>query len=474
MILNNENMNITRYVFQHVLTQNRSICKYTYSDLLSLKNQYVGKLQNLRPNDRVILCGPKSIHYVALLCAIWEKRSIAIPVHQISDLIVKQSQPNVIWNHHTWIHHSDKKPMIDSNNIATILYSSGTTGHPKGILLSHENIIQNLEMIQNSFHQQISATDSSFSILPWHHCYGLVCELLFLLCNNANVMIPTDSSHPKHMMNEIKWQNPTLLFTVPKMLETIKKKDIPWIPFSLKKRFLFGNRLRMMSVGGSSCDPHTLEFFLQNYGLDIYQGYGMTECGPMIALNSKEYNRLGSVGKPLEHVKIQFSSEQEIQVQSPSLMIGELDSIQKDQIRIKTIDSWFSTGDKGYMDRDGYLYIHGRLKSEFKLSNGKYINPVYLENKLLQSKWIEQVVLLPSSNQERVVALLYLNSSMIPPNQKTILDEITHILSACESYEIPKDIHYLKKPMTIENGLLSQKYEPKRNILMEKFYQKII
>lgn len=471
-------MSLSKYIYQNLIKykNNRFINKKTFQEIYELSKYYQDKFNFIQPNDRVCISAPKSEDWVAIMIATLSKGGIFIPIPNLEEKFINNSKPNLIisgkdlyMTRNNYI----KKNINNNQDIATILFTSGSSGNPKGVILTHQNILHNLNMINNLYKYEITSKDVSFSLLPWHHCYGLVCELLFLLGKGSNIITPNNQNNPLKMFKEIKWNNPSILFTVPKMLDRVVKYDIPFIPNNIKKRLIWGNKLRMMSVGGSFCHEETIKLIEKTYNVKVYQGYGMTETSPMISLNNNLNNKIGSVGKPLENVEIKIcKNTNEIQVKSPSLMMGYLENINEKTNEIFTFkqnNDWFQTGDKGYLDENNYLFINGRIKNEYKLSNGKYINPQFIEDLILKSKSIDQVVIFPSINNEFNECLIY--SSKIK-DKNLIANEIQSLLkNKIKNYEIPKNIIFVLEPFTIENGLLSLKFEPKRNLIIEN-YQK--
>jgi len=281
-------------------------------------------------------------------------------------------------------------------------------------------------------------------------------------------------------MPEMKWIRPTVLFTVPKMLERLYKSE--WnalIPPSILRQFVWGDRLRMMSVGGSHCPKHIVEFFQDRYSTPIYEGYGMTELSPMVSLNSPTMYRPGSVGKPLKGVETRIDPvSKEIQVRSPSLMRGYLSSIDDHTRQIAThplglVDQWYPTGDKGCLDKEGFLYVTGRLKSEYKLSNGKYVNPEYIESCILESPMIEQVLVMadPETDAAGNICLVFVSESYQDQGSKRIMDEIKArcVKHMVLPYELPIALYRMRERFSLENGLLSLKMEPRRKEIESRF-----
>jgi len=450
---------------------------FNYSHLWNRIQHHSQTLKNfgIQPKDRIVVqTNIKTIDHVAMIIAAWDYNAVVASLSSDPHpSIVPKIKPTItmdsfgsITKHET---SNDKKIILqtehhDENDPCLILFTSGSTADPKGVILTHKNIVSNLQMIQTLYKDNIATKDRSFSILPWHHCYGLVCELLYMIKSGAHIVVPKNFQNP---IEELKWSRPTLLFTVPKMLERIQKS--PWNTKHtgrFLKYYLFGDQLRMMSVGGSNCSSAIIEHFDERFQIPIYQGFGMTETSPMIALNSPYAQKIGSVGKPLSDVKIKIDRDEQILVRSPSLMLGYLEKIDETNT-IKTclpnIEGWFPTGDKGYMDNEGYLFIKGRVKHEYKLSNGKYVNPGYLESLLLSSSNFDQVLVIPSDNMDYNVCLVYTKLSAYDAFQ-----EVQKICQGkIEKYEIPRKVFLLQTPFTVDNGLLSIKFEPKRQEILK-------
>jgi long-chain acyl-CoA synthetase len=361
-----------------------------------------------------------------------------------------------------------------------ILFTSGSTNDPKGVILTHKNIMSNLEMIDKLYNKHITENDTSYSLLPWNHCYGLVCELFYLMKKGGSFFISgQDIKTPQEKLKDLKLKSPTLIYTVPKMLETIYRKRVNLvdycIPTQVKKKLVFGNNIRMISVGGSKCNPELIEYFKNNYDIPVYQGYGMTETSPMISLNSVENNNIKSVGKPLLGIDIKFSNKNEILVKGDNLMLGYLDNINNDIIETckPFEDNYFNTGDTGYLDNENYLYINGRTKSAYKLSNGKFINPSYIESILGISSYIDQIFVYGEgcNNNKCLIYISEETKKKIKSDLNTfILNEIRIIAKdKLEPYEIPKEIKILEEPLSITNGCLSNKLDYKREFIINKF-----
>jgi long-chain acyl-CoA synthetase len=468
---------LSSLLLKSIIKHNSKPCinHFNYSHLWNRIQHHSQTLKTvgIQPKDRIVIqTNIKTIDHVAMMIAAWDFKAVVASLSSNPHpSIYPKIKPTLtmdsfgsIHSHENFVQKNVKTDIHDENDPCLILFTSGSTADPKGVVLSHKNIVSNLQMIQNLYNDNISIKDRSFSILPWHHCYGLVCELLYMIKNGAHIVVPKNSQDP---IPELKWSRPTLLFTVPKMLERIQKS--PWntkYTSRMLKYYLFGDQLRMMSVGGSNCSPAIIEHFDERFQIPIYQGFGMTETSPMISLNSPNAQKIGSVGKPLNDVKIKIDRDEQILVRSPSLMVGYLDEIDNTntiKTSLSNAEGWFPTGDKGYMDNEGYLFIKGRIKHEYKLSNGKYVNPSYLESLLLSSPSFDQVLVIPSDNMDYNVCLVY---TKLSANQA--IKEVDKICQGkIEKYEIPRKVFLLQSPFTVDNGLLSMKLEPKRQEILK-------
>jgi long-chain acyl-CoA synthetase len=207
----------------------------------------------------------------------------------------------------------------------------------------------------------------------------------------------------------------------------------------------------------------------KEYNIKVYQGYGMTETSPMISLNTVKNNKIGSVGKLLRHVDIKFNYQDEILVKTPSLMLGylsEVDEFSNHLELCQTNKEWFATGDKGYMDGEGYLYIDGRISTEYKLSNGKYCNPQFIESLVLNCNNVDQAMVFSNKDNEYNEMLVY---STCHDRKKIILEIEKQWIGKLQKYEIPQKIYLMKEPFCVENDTLTLKLEHKRKKVKEMF-----
>lgn len=399
-------------------------------------------------------------------------------------------------NHETLIYNSfsnlDTESDIDPNGISAILYTSGTSGLPKGVPLTNSNILSNIEAIDNSAKRglidKVTHEDVFVSFLPWNHCYGFTCELGSIISNGASMY---RNNNLEELRKDMVTYNPTIFCAVPRLFQVMHKKvnkfntldtldTYPQFVKNIIKTQLFGKKIRYATVGGSAISTELLEFY-KSMGLKIHQGYGSTECSPMISLNNSIEYDIKSVGKILDCNQVLIInpiSDEESDIHNiqniHNCVVGEIlvngTNVMSNYYGYDKTESfieidgkyWYRTGDIGYV-KDDYLFITGRLKEQYKLSNGKFVNPTEVENTLLTIPEIQQVVVF-GKDCESNSAIIVTNST-----EQIIQLKIDSIASQLKKYEIPKKIILVKEPFTTENGLLTQKKSQKRNEIIKKY-----
>ncbi len=278
----------------------------------------------------------------------------------------------------------------ETGDTATIIFTSGTTGKSKGVMLTQENLASNVLSVDFP----LEPGTVILSVLPIHHAFCLVMDWLkgfslgTTVCINDSLM---------HMVKNMGIFKPEIILMVPLMVETIYKKlsaASPLIPKKLVAAKAFGGNLRIIITGGAHLDPFYIDKFA-DYGIDIFEGYGMSECSPVISSNTPETHKAGSIGKPLPNAEISFE-DGEILVRGSSVMKGYYKMPEETAETLR--DGWLHTGDKGYLDEDGFLFINGRIKNLIILSNGENISPEEIENKLALGKLVGEVVVTGENN----------------------------------------------------------------------------
>ena len=278
----------------------------------------------------------------------------------------------------------------EPEDIAMIIFTSGTTGKSKGVMLTQNNLITNVQSVD----YEGKPGGRLLSVLPIHHAFCLVMDWLkgfslgTTICVNDSLL---------HMVKNMSVFKPEVMLMVPLMIETIYKRLAaadPSIPKEALAANVFGGNLRIIFTGGAHLDPYYVEQFAE-YGVQVLEGYGMSECSPVITSNTEADHKIGSIGKPLSNVEIKFE-DGEILVRGSSVMKGYYQM--PDETAETLRDGWLHTGDKGYMDEDGFLFINGRVKNLIILSNGENISPEEIEGKLALGTLVNEVIVTGENN----------------------------------------------------------------------------
>lgn len=490
----------------------------TCNQINFLKNKGIGK------GDHIVVIGKNTYNWACLSYAINSIGGIFIPIfeeqqNEITSHMLNQVKPKIIFNstdksilklqannsiteinHETFYFDNYKNKTnivneseLNENDIATILYTSGTSGMPKGVPLTNKNILSNINAIKectNVNNDCIVTSDDKFvSFLPWNHSYGYTGELNYIVSNGASIY---RNNVLEKLRTDILNHNPTIMCTVPRLFQLMYKK-VCWtdkyiqrMPVQLQttcnkiiKNKLFGKNIRFCTVGGSTMPEDILNYF-NNIGLQIYEGYGTTECSPMITLNNPP--KKFSVGKVINCNKIMIDTIEDesgdARIYYNNNNIGEIlvsgDNVMSNYLGYNVTEShkycdgkyWYKTGDVGYLEND-YLYLTGRIKEQFKLSNGKFVDYVHIENILLSIPEIKQIVVF-GKDEEYLSAIVVTDST-----EKIIREKINKITDKFKKYEIPQKLILTNELFTTENGLLTQKKSQKRNEIITKYTYKI-
>ena len=282
------------------------------------------------------------------------------------------------------LHAGEYEKELSGDQLATILFTSGTTGKSKGVMLSHRNLVDNAVCLD----MKIPAGTISMTLLPINHVYCLTMDIIkglhigLVICINDSIM---------HVQRNMKLFKPEIVLLVPLVIESIygKLKDAgSLIPKKMVAKAAFGGNLRIICSGGAYLDPDYVDKF-KEYGVTILQGYGMTECSPVISTNLEWENKKGSVGKLLPNCEAKVVDE-EIWVRGSSVMQGYYKMPEQTAETLE--DGWLKTGDLGYVDEDDFVYITGRRKNLIILANGENVSPEELENQLSRSALVKEIL----------------------------------------------------------------------------------
>jgi long-chain acyl-CoA synthetase len=415
---------------------------------------------------------------------------------------------------------------------AALLYTSGTTGEPKGVRLSHGNVLANVLTLRDvmAAAEERPEEHRSLAFLPWAHAFGHTSELHLAISTGSSIAIAESVDKIVDNLQEIR---PTILVAVPRVflrvynsaLQLIGRKPAPvrWLferGLAAAKKKNRGERLRPMdawllavadrivfarvrarlggrlkyAVSGAAALSRDVAEFIDAIGIVVYEGYGLTETSPIATANVPGQRKLGSVGRPIPGVRIEIersagadSQHGEIVIYGPNVMQGYENRPSETQAAF-TPDGGFRSGDMGYLDEDGYLYITGRIKEQYKLANGKYVVPTPLEERLKVSPFIANVMVY-GDNQSHNVALIVpdllvlrewaqgvgiavgeIRSLLAEPRVKTKLaHELERVSGEFKGYERIKAFALLSEDFTQENGLLTPSLKLKRNKVIQRF-----
>ena len=331
---------------------------------------------------------------------------------------------------------SFKNAEVQEDDMAALLYTSGTTGHSKGVMLSHKNLVTNAMSAYNNIH--IKEYDVFLSILPLAHTLECTVGLLVPILHGSSVQYIDKVPTPSVLLKAFSIVKPTMMVSVPLIIEKIyKSKVLPKFTSSFIMRFLysisffrkilnriagkkllqtFGGRLRFFGIGGAGISPF-VEQFLIEARFPYIIGYGLTETSPLIAgsiLGDKI--KIKSTGMAMAGVEIKIrdknseTGEGEIIVKSPSVMMGYY----KDEKQTAEVmeDGWFLTGDLGYIDEDGFLFISGRSKNVIISSGGENIYPEQIEARINQNKLVLDALVM-QRDDDKLIARVHLDYEMI-------------------------------------------------------------
>lgn len=268
-------------------------------------------------------------------------------------------------------------------DLATIMFTSGTTGKSKGVMLTHRNLAENATAQDMGFEPGMVL----LTVLPIHHAYCLSMDILkgaslgSVICINDSLL---------RVLKNIKLFEPNIILMVPLMIETFAKKleETDWLPAPIIKAKVFGKQLHTICSGGAYLNPDYLKRF-EKYGITILQGYGMTECAPVISSNCPNDKKDGSIGKCMPNCQVKVVDE-ELWVKGSSVMQGYYKMPEETAETLE--DGWLKTGDLGYVDEDGFLFLTGRKKNLIITPNGENVSPEELENKIGSARLVQEVL----------------------------------------------------------------------------------
>lgn len=415
---------------------------------------------------------------------------------------------------------------IKAEDVTTIIYTSGTTGRPKGVMLTHRNIVSNVMGSSDVLNEIPLEHKRALSFLPLNHIFEKMCTYIYLF-NGFSIHYAENMDTIGPNMKEVK---PDIFTAVPRLLEKvfekimiegnkltgIKKKIFLWsikiaeqfehtgrstfynIKLAIADKLVYskwraaiGGNIKAIVVGSSAC-PVRLERIFTAAGMVVLEGYGLTETSPVISVNQYVPTRrkFGTVGPLLTNVQVKIADDGEILTKGPSIMLGYY---KNPELTAEVLqDGWFCTGDIGNLDADGFLKITDRKKEIFKTSGGKYVAPVPIENRMKESSLIEQMMVVGAEKKftSALIVPSYPNLKIWCAQNKInfishqqIIEEpaiIAQFQSIIDSFNVEfnhveqiKKFALLADEWTIEGGELTPTGKIKRRIILEKYKNEI-
>jgi long-chain acyl-CoA synthetase len=417
-----------------------------------------------------------------------------------------------------------------SSDLCALIYTSGTTGNPKGVMLSHGNIASNVAAIHEIF--PMAADDRSLAFLPWAHVFGQSVELHGLFSMGASMAIAESTEKIIDNLSEVK---PTLIFSVPRIFnriyDTLQKRLATESPLKRmlflrglevakqrkalaeqkrssalldlqhaffdkvvfsKVRARFGGRMKYAFSGGAAISREVAEF-IDNLGITVYEGYGLTETSPIATANFPGNRRIGSVGKPLPGTRVEIDRTEtgdpkqgEIVAFGHNIMLGYY-NLPEENAKALTDARGFKTGDMGYLDDAGYLWITGRIKEQYKLENGKYVSPAPIEQALQLSPFIVNAMVHGQNKPFNTAVIVPdvgaltkwaeakgLSTAMpallnLPEVQQLYREQIAEFAKEAKNYEKPKHFLLVAEDFTTANDMLTPSLKLKRRSVLKKY-----
>ncbi|NMD41833.1 MAG: long-chain fatty acid--CoA ligase [Firmicutes bacterium] len=526
-----------------VFAPNRPECMFAAGGALLLRGAMVPVYSTSKPDDvwwilhdsetRFCFCGDREqlerVLQVRNRLERLEKIIVMSPLDREYDEMVIYLGDFLKWGRENRYRRPEIEKIVAAaaeEDMVAVFYTSGTTGRPKGAILTNRNIISQREIIADmGFRRE----DTWMAHLPFCHVYGFSADLMG--CGYVpGLLAIVDSLETDEIRWALSTYRPTVMNSVPRLWEKVyleicsllrertafvqkyfwwasrvgseayllksEKKRVPLSSrlklllcqplFLVVKRMAGLNRLRFCTTGGAAISRELIVFF-GGLGIDIYQGYGLTETSPIINVNTPRENRIGSVGKPLPGVEQKIAADGEILVRGAQVMKGYWKNPAANK-EVFTADRFFRTGDVGFIDEEGYLTITDRKKELLKTSGGKYVAPQPIENAFNTDPYIEQVVVVGESRKyistlvvpefaalekwAREQGIGYRNYTELVRDSRVkelVQQSIERINKTLAGYEQIKQYRIVDQPFSEETGELTPSLKVKRRVVDEKY-----
>lgn len=378
----------------------------------------------------------------------------------------------------TWL--KEKSQSISGCEPAQMLFTSGTSGEPKGVLLSHRNLVSNAYAKLTAAPQY--EKDLRLNILPFCHAYARTCELSTWILSKSQLAIASDWSD---FLQQAKSLQPTLINLVPHLANKLLHRETtqqPLAPTEVLPRL--GGKVRLLQVGGAPIADE-LWFKLDASGLPPLQGYGLTEASPVVCSNRSGEQRPGTIGPPVAGVELRVDAAEQLWVRGDGVMLGYYGDPVATQSRIQ--DGWLATGDLVECDEYGHYRLKGRISEFMVLSTGHKVSPELIEGRLQEIPWIDRA-LLAGENAPYVVALIWPAWQALPANvfaddsrdpssldelvlQQMLADSVCGVLAEQQDYLRPRKFIVISDP--IDSSLLTPKGSLRRKVAISRFRKQI-
>jgi long-chain acyl-CoA synthetase len=382
-----------------------------------------------------------------------------------------------------------REAALGPSDLATIMYTSGTTGNPKGVMLTHGNILSNVAQCLEA--EPIRADDVILCWLPLSHIYARTVDFYQPVVAGTLVCL---SESVETVVDDIKEVHPTHISCVPrfyeKILASVGSPDPAVTPQRL--RDLFGRRIRFLGAGGAKL-PLSIEQTLRAAGLPILPGYGLTESAPVLSFDRTYRSKPGTAGMVLPGVEIEIAPDGEVLARGPNIMLGYWKNPEATAETIR--DGWLHTGDLGTLDADGFLTITGRKKELLVLSNGKKVVPTQVEGLLVADDCIDQAVVygegrhfltallvphwdnlrraLADGGQPGVASATEDELTIHPAVREELRRRVSSRLGDVAGYEQVKKFLVLPRPFTVAAGELTVSLKTRRGVIFERYHAEL-
>jgi long-chain acyl-CoA synthetase len=516
----------------------------SWTELIAQANRWAAALVDLgvRPGDRVVILAENRIEWIVADIGLLTAAGINVPIHapltakqvayqlndsgaaivvvsnadQLAKLVDASAEcpgvrhvvafdalnvpSDVRWEFHRWSDMLDAGAdsprladmpgygidRVSPEDLATIMYTSGTTGEPKGVMLTHANLVSNSLASLEVF--ALRHDDVKLCWLPVSHIFARTADYYATLAAGAILAL---AECYETLMDNLQEVRPHLMSSVPHFYENIVRelteRGLTEAPDALRN--ILGGRMRVCVSGGAPLPPHLAEFITER-GITLLEGYGLTETSPVISSNTPDANRIGTVGRAIPGVEVRIADDGEVLTRGPHVMKGYWN---KPEATAETIrDGWLYTGDLGSLDEDGFLRITGRKKEIIVTAGGKNIAPRYIEHLMTEDPIIDQAVIF-GDRRKFLSALIVPNFEMLgpeaekigvngqtpdelvaDPNIYTLIEQrVMRALSEVSKYEQVRKFVLLARPFTIQAGELTPTLKVRREQVYQRYRERI-